>query len=268
MTGLPMKRARLPLGWLLLVSSSLILLLVLPTLVVIAGALAPARALALLTPAALAALRLSLVTTGATLGLTVLFGTPLAYLLARYDFPAKHLVETLVELPIVLPPTVAGLSLLLTFGRRGLLGQHLELLGINIAFSSVAVVLAQLFVASPLYVRALRSGFARSETTLEAAALTLGAGRWRSFWQVSLPLAKPQLAEGVTLTWARALGEFGATLVFAGSLPGRTQTMPLAIYAALETDLDAAFILSAILSLVAFALLGLFRRAVSYDQRS
>jgi molybdate transport system permease protein len=180
--------------------------------------------------------------------------------LARYQFMGKRLLETLLDLPIVLPPTVAGVALLLTFGRRGFIGSYLNDLGITIAFTTTAVVLAQLFVASPLYIRSMRAAFANISERLEGAALTLGASRTQTFWRVTLPLTLPYFLEGVVLSWARALGEFGATIVFAGSLQGRTQTMPLAIYAALEQDLNTALVISAILTVVAFGLLFAFRQ--------
>lgn len=233
-----------------------------PVLVLVVRALSPAFVTALLSPTVLEALRLTLLTTSLTLVLTLLTGTPIAYLLARYDFRGRQVIDTLVDLPIILPPTVAGVALLLTFGRRGFIGAYLSDLGLALAFTTSAVVLAQLFVASPLYIRAAKAGFAAVPPTVEAAALTLGASRWRTFLRVTLPLALPHLIEGAVLAWARAVGEFGATLVFAGSLKGVTQTMPLAIYTALESDLNAALALSAILTLVAFSLLTAFRQFV------
>ena len=260
-----MTRARLPFVPVIALALALIILLIVPVGVIIVNALRPDTLASLLSETTLAALHLSLVTTSITLALTLLFGTPLAYLLARYSFWGKRVLDTLIDLPIVLPPTVAGLGLLLTFGRQGVLGSYLDAAGIRVAYTPLAVILAQMFVASPLYVRTLRTGFVKGVVGLESAALTLGAGRWRTFWRVTLPLATPQLLEGMVLTWARALGEFGATLLFAGSLSGRTQTMPLAIYAAFEFDLNAALGLSAILTLVAFALLSIFRLLTRFD---
>ena len=236
-------------------SFALIVLLVLPVGVLLIRALAPGTLTTLLQPAAAEALRLSLLTTGTSMALTVLLGTPVAYLLARYTFRGRRFLDVLVDLPVVLPPVVAGVGLLLVFGRRGILGEPLSSLGVNLAFTTTAVVLAQLFVASPFYIRALKVGFAGVPRELEAAALIDGADRWGAFWRVTWPLALPAFGEGLVLAWARALGEFGATVVFAGSLQGRTRTLPLAIYAALERDLDAALALSGLLS--AFAL-GLF----------
>ena len=234
-------------------------LLILPTLALLVRALNPELMGALLEPAALQALRLSLVTTSISLALTLLLGTPTAYLLARYRFPGHRLLDTLLDLPLVLPPVVAGVGLLLVFGRRGLLGGVLAELDVSIAFSASAVVLAQLFSASPLFIRAMKAGFTSVPKRLEAVSLTLGMSRYETFVRVTLPLVVPYLIEGVVLAWARALGEFGATVVFAGSFAGRTRTMPLAIYAALESDLDAALALSAVLTVSAFLLLFLFR---------
>jgi len=204
-------------------------------------------------------------TTALSLLIILVTGTPAAYLLARYRFPGHRLLDSLLDLPLVLPPTVAGVVLLLTFGRRGVIGAPLSEAGINIAFTTTAVVLAQVFVAAPLFIRAMKAGFSSVPERVEAAALTLGADRWRTFWRVTLPLTLPSVIEGSVLAWARALGEFGATIVFAGSFIGRTQTMPLAIYAALESDLNTAIAISAILTLTAFTLLFVFRYFVNRD---
>jgi molybdate transport system permease protein len=194
------------------------------------------------------ALTLSLLTTTVALGLTILLGTPLAYLLARRRFWGKKLVETLVDLPIVLPPAVAGLALLMAFGRRGLVGAQLDAWGLGLSFSTAAVILAQLFVASPFYVRAARAGFTRVTRDVEEAAADLGAPPATVFRRVTLPLIRPSLAAGAVLAWARALGEFGATIMFAGNFAGRTQTMPLAIYGRYEAgDLSTALLLSVVL---------------------
>lgn len=241
-------------------------LLVLPTATLLLRAFGADLGATLLTPAALTALRLSLVTTAISVLLTIVLGTPVAYGLARYRFPGRYLLDVLVDLPLVLPPVVAGVGLLLVFGRRGLLGGPLADMGATIAFSTVAVVLAQLFVSSPLYIRAMKAGFASVPERLEAVSLTLGMNRWETFWRITWPLTRPYLIEGTVLAWARALGEFGATIVFAGSLAGRTRTLPLAIYAALESDLDAALALSALLTVAAFALLFAFRLLVRTPQ--
>ncbi|MBV9174476.1 MAG: molybdate ABC transporter permease subunit, partial [Chloroflexi bacterium] len=198
-------------------------------------------------PIVLDALRLSLISTGVVLVVAVGLGSPLALLLARQKFPGIGLLDSLVDLPIVLPPAVAGLALLLTFGRRGLLGTPLDAFGIQLPFTTVAVVLASLFVAAPFYVRAARSGFLAVPRELEEAARVEGATEWQVFRFVTAPVAAPALFGGAVLCWSRALGEFGATIMFAGQFPGRTQTMPLAIYAALESDTDAALSLSILL---------------------
>ena len=204
-------------------------------------------------------LRLSLITTLCSLGLMVVLGTPLAYALGRYRFPGKRVVETLVEIPLVMPPAVAGVALLLAFGRRGLLGPFAEGAGLELAFSTAAVVLAQSFVASPFYVKAAKSAFQSIPVELEETAATEGAGRWARFAHVVLPLALPGIVGGAVMAWARALGEFGATILFAGNFQGRTQTMPLAIYTTLESDLNAAIVLSAILVVASFTLLLTFK---------
>lgn len=191
------------------------------------------------------AMVLSLVTSGLTLLLVIAVGTPLAYVLARRRFVGAGFVDTLVDLPMVLPPAVAGLALLMAFGRRGVFGDALGELGISLPFTTAAVVVAQLFVALPFYVRAGKSGFARVDQDLERAAAGLGATPARVFWTVTLPLARPGLLAGATLAWARALGEFGATIMFAGNYAGRTQTMPLAVYGRLEAgDLPTALLLA------------------------
>jgi molybdate transport system permease protein len=180
-------------------------------------------------PIVLDALRLSLVTSSIVLGLTLLLGSPLALLLARRRSAAITILDTLVDLPIVLPPAVAGLALLLTFGRRGVFGGALQVFGVELPFTAAAVVLAGAFVAAPFYVRAARSGFLAVPREIEDAARVEGASNWQLFRLVTVPLAGPSLVGGAVLCWARALGEFGATIMFAGSFQGRTQTMPLAI---------------------------------------
>lgn len=198
---------------------------------------------------------LSLVTTTLSTGFTLLLGIPLAYVLARWRFRGRDLVNTLVTLPIVLPPAVGGLALLLTFGRRGLLGPSLTLLGINIAFTPTAVVMAQTFVAAPFFIRAAIVGFRGIAREVEDAARVDGAGGLTLFRLVTLPLAGRALAAGLILAWARALGEFGATIMFAGSLSGRTQTMPLLVYSVFERNIDAAIWTGVLLLGVALAAL-------------
>jgi molybdate transport system permease protein len=201
------------------------------------------------------ALRLSLITSLSSLLLAILFGTPVAYLLARYRFRGARVVETLIDLPMVLPPTVAGVALLMALGRRGLLGPWLAVAGVQIGFSTTAVILAQSFVCLPFYIRAAQAGFRSVDPELERVAHTLGVSALRTFWRVTVPLALPALLSGGVMAWARALGEFGATIMFAGNLRGRTQTMPLAIYLAMESDLPAALALSTLLIVVSFSVL-------------
>jgi molybdate transport system permease protein len=207
-------------------------------------------------PGILDALRLSLVAATAATLLCVLLGVPLAWLLARVDFPGRRLVRALVTVPLVLPPVVGGVALLLVFGRRGILGGWLDsTLGVTLPFTTAGVVLAEAFVAMPFLVIAVEGALRGADARYEEAAATLGAGRWTTFTRVTIPLVAPGVAAGAVLCWARALGEFGATITFAGNFPGRTQTMPLAVYLALETDLEAAIVLSVILLAVSVAIL-------------
>lgn len=209
---------------------------------------------------ALAALRLSLFTSTLTTILAIALGTPLAYTLARWKMPFKSGIELLIDLPIVLPPSVAGLALLIAFGRRGIFGSALEALGISLPFTTAAVVLAQLFVAAPLYIRSARIGFSEIDIQLEEAANVEGANQWQMFKAVMLPLAGRVLISGAILTWTRALGEFGATILFAGNLEGVTQTMPMAIYLGFERNIGVALSLSVMLILVSTLLLLLTRK--------
>ncbi|WP_442788768.1 ABC transporter permease [Dactylosporangium sp. NBC_01737] len=207
-------------------------------------------------PAVLTALWLSLQCATLATVLCVVFGVPLAWLLARIEFPGRRLVRALVTVPLVLPPVVGGVALLLVFGRRGLLGEWLDAtFGITLPFTTTGVVLAEAFVAMPFLIIAVEGALRGADSRYEEAAATLGAGRWVTFTHVTLPLVAPGVAAGAVLCWARALGEFGATITFAGNYPGRTQTMPLAVYLALETDLDAAIVLSLILLTVSVAIL-------------
>ncbi|MCL4823055.1 MAG: molybdate ABC transporter permease subunit [Anaerolineales bacterium] len=175
--------------------------------------------------------------------------------LARRDFRFHHIVDTIVDLPTVLPPSVAGMALLMAFGRRGLLAPILALLGINIPFTLAAVVMAQTFVAAPFYVKAAAIGFSSIDTELKQAAALDGASRWQTFRYVTLPLSWTALVSGGVMTWARALGEFGATILFAGNFQGRTQTMPLAIYVGFEKDINVAIALYIIQVCFSFAIL-------------
>jgi len=210
-------------------------------------------------PITVPALVLSLVTTALSLGVLVAFGTPLAWWLGRSEARVARLVETVVQLPIVVPPAVAGLALLLAFGRRGLIGPLLEDVGIDIAFSTTAVVLAQVFVAAPFYIQAATAAFAGVDENLLVVARTLGARPATVLFRVALPLARRGLIAGAALAWARALGEFGATLMFAGNLSGRTQTLPLAVYTALESDVRAAQALAVILVVIALGIIIVLR---------
>ena len=217
-------------------------------------------------PVVLQALTLSLATGTAASILTIVLGTPLALLLARRQFRGRNLVDTLVDLPMVLPPAVAGIALLLVFGRRGLLGPGLEAAGVSVVFTPLAVILAQLFVASPYYVKSAAAGFAEIDRELEQAAALDGATQLSIFRYVTAALAWPALVGGAVMTWARAIGEFGATIIFAGNFPGRTQTMPLAIYLGFERDLDQAVALAFVLMVVSFGVLVLVKWLLSQRQ--
>lgn len=195
-------------------------------------------------------------------------GTPAAYLLANRSFRGRSAVVSLLELPLVLPPAVAGLGLLAAFGRSGLLGRELDLIGLQIPFTQLAVVLAVCFVASPFYLRSALTAFEVVDPALLGAARTLGAGPFRVFARVALPLALPALGAGSTLAFARGLGEFGATIMFAGSLPGRTQTAPLAIYDALDEEFDVALALGGLLVVVSLALLLAVKAVPSWTRSS
>jgi len=210
----------------------------------------------LATPRVLLALRLSLICSLGAVAVSVLLGVPLAFLLARVAFPGRNVVRALTTLPMVLPPVVGGVALLLAFGRRGLVGQWLDrAFGITLPFTTAGAILAEAFVAMPFLVITVEAGLRAMDRRFEDAAATLGAGRWLTFRRVTLPLIAPSLGAGIALCWARALGEFGATITFAGNLPGVTQTMPLAVYIALETDLEAAIALSLVLLAISLALL-------------
>ena len=206
------------------------------------------------------ALSLSLLTTSCSLGLVVGLGSLLAWRIARHPGRASRWMEAITQLPAVIPPAVAGLGLLLAFGRRGLVGSFLAAHGIALAFTTPAVVMAEAFVSAPFFVQAAIAAFRRVDEDLLVVARTLGASPFRAFLRVGLPLAAPGLLAGAAMSWARSVGEFGATLLFAGNLTGRTQTLPLAVYAALESDLRAAQVLSLVMVALAFALLFVLRR--------
>jgi len=251
-------RGRL-IAWLVLASLPMLVFLLLP-LIALLLRIPLAQLLAnLANPEVSQAISLSMITTALTLLLTLLLGTPLAYLLARRRFRGHTALDTLIDLPMVLPPSVAGIALLVAFGRRGLLGQYLSVAGIELAFTTNAVVLAQLFVAAPFYIKAAAAGFAAIDRELEQAAALDGASTFQVFRYVTGPLAWTALFGGAVMTWARALGEFGATIIFAGNFVGRTQTMPLAIYQGFEQDLNVALTLSVILLAVSFAILFLVK---------
>ncbi len=210
---------------------------------------------AMASPVAIDALLLSIKTTSVSMAIILTVGTPAAYVLARADFPGKKIVETLVDIPAVLPPSAAGIALLLTFGRFGLVGQHLEVFGVTVTFTTAAVVIAEVFVAGHFYVRQAAVGFSGVRRDVEEAALVDGASRFSAFTKVTVPLAFPALVAGAMMAWARALGEFGATIVFAGSFRGVTQTVPLAIFAEFQGNIDAAVALSVLVLGFAFVVI-------------
>lgn len=244
----------------------LVFLLAAPLVALVLRALDSAALAAALTPRSLQALRLSVVSSVTALGIIVVLGTPLAFALAWWNFRGKRAIETLVDLPLVLPPSVAGLALLLAFGRQGLFGRELTALGLSLPFTTFAVILAQAFVSAPLYIRSARTGFAGLDVQVEEAALVEGASTWQLFSLVTLPLSRRAIASGAILAFARAIGEFGATILFAGNLPGVTQTMPLAIYLGFETSLSMAIALSVVLVVVSVLLLWGLRRLEGSDR--
>jgi molybdate transport system permease protein len=240
-----------------LASSVLCVFLVFPFLAVLLS-LSPGSFLHHIgSPTAVKALVLTLSTTLIATAISIAAGVPLAYLLARHRFRGRELLDTLIDLPITVPPVVGGVALLLAFGRRGLIGRSFEAMGVSIPFSTAAVIMAQVFIASPFFVKAARAGFESVPLRFESAARTLGASPWHVFWTVTLPLARPSLLAGAVVCWARSLSEFGATMMFAGNFPGRTQTLALAVMSAMESDLDTALAISSLslgLGLVALVL--------------
>ena len=202
------------------------------------------------------ALWLSLFTTCITLTIVVLVGTPFAYFHSRYSYPGKMIVDTLIDLPLVLPPAVAGVALLVLWGRVGILGMYLNMYGITIAFTTLAVIMAQIFVASPFYLRQAKSLFEQLDPAYEQTARTLGASSLRTLVQVTIPMTATGLVSGAVMTFGRALGEFGATIMFAGNLPGVTQTMPLAVYVGMEgSNINAGLTISILLVIISFAIM-------------
>jgi molybdate transport system permease protein len=239
-----------------LAAGALLLFLLLPLAALLWRALGEPAGIRVITGRSiLSAIGVSLATTAVSVVLIALGGTPLAYFLARTEFRGRRLLNTMIELPIVLPPVVAGLALLLAFGRRGLLGGALTLFGLSLPFSSAAVILAQVFVAAPFYIRTAQVRFGALPRDLVEAAGIDGAGTIAFMRFVALPLSAQGLVAGLLLAWARALGEFGATILFAGNLPGRTQTMPLLIFSAFERDLNEAVWTGLLLIVLALAAL-------------
>ena len=224
---------------------------------------------AMVSPVARDALLLSMRTTAISMFIIVLVGTPAAYVLARMDFRGKRLVDALVDIPAVLPPSAAGIALLLTFGRFGLVGRYFDAFGVTISFTTAAVVIAEIFVSAHFYVRQASIGFAGVRRDVEESAMVDGAGRFSVFTRVTVPLAFPALVAGAVTAWARALGEFGATIIFAGSFRGITQTIPLAIFAEFQGDIDAAVALSVLVLgfdfVVILAVRYLTRKATEYE---
>lgn len=237
----------------------ILLLLILPLVALLWRSLPGWMAGTWQTPAVVAALRLSVLTSSLTTIVAMLIGLPLAYVLARFQFLGDKLLDVIIDLPMVLPPAVAGIALLMAFGRSGLVGGWLSQVGVELPFTTAAVIMAQTFVSAPFFIRAAKAGFAEVDPRLEQIAATLGASPLATFRQITLPLARTALLSGAIMTWSRALGEFGATILFAGNFTGRTQTMPLAIYSALQTDLNVALTLAVILLGTSFLLLVLLR---------
>jgi molybdate transport system permease protein len=211
---------------------------------------------ALTAPETVEALKLSLVASLSATVIALILGVPLAWIFARVDFRGRNLLRALTTLPMVLPPVVGGIALLLAFGRRGLVGSWLDgTFGITLPFTTAGVVMAETFVAMPFLIITVEAGFRSMDRRYEEAARTLGAKRWTVFTRVTLPLIGPSLFAGAVLCWARALGEFGATITFAGNFPGVTQTMPLAVYLLLETNQEASYILSLVLLVISLGVL-------------
>jgi molybdate transport system permease protein len=247
--------------WLFVLPSLLLLaLLALPVLALLWRAGTDGMLSLVAEPSALSALRLSLLTSTLSVVIAIITGTPLAFVLARRRFTGKAFLELMIDLPVVLPPSVAGIALLIAFGRQGVFGAWLSSLGITIPFTTTAVVLAQTFVSAPLFVRAARIGFAEIEHQIVEAAYVEGSNEWQLFRYLMFPLAGRAVLGGAILAWTRAIGEFGATILFAGNLEGVTQTMPLAIYLGLERSLGIALALSTVLVFASFLLLLVTRR--------
>jgi molybdate transport system permease protein len=251
--------------WVVVIAAVGAVFVLLPLVAVISRVNWPQFVPLITSASSIAALLLSLKTAAISTALCILFGVPVALVLARTSFPGQRIVRSLVLLPLVLPPVVGGIALLYTFGRTGLLGSALTFFGIQIAFSTTAVVLAQTFVSIPFLILSLEGALRTAGTRYEVVASTLGARPSTVLWRVTLPLMLPALISGTILSFARALGEFGATLTFAGSLQGVTQTLPLDIYLQLQTDPDAAVALSLVLVAVAILVVGLAHRSANPD---
>lgn len=210
-------------------------------------------------PVVMDALRLSLMTSALTTSIVVLMGTPVAYVNARFHYFGKEIADSLIDLPVIMPPAVAGIALLMAFGRMGIVGHYLDAFGLGITFTTLAVVIAQVFVSSPFYIRQARTSFEDVDLAFENAARTLGASRVYTFFHVVLPIALNGLISGAIMAFARSLGEFGATIMFAGNFQGRTQTMPLAIYTAMQGDMGVALCLALILVAISFMIIALVK---------
>lgn len=255
--------------WFFVLPSLLLLaLLALPILALLWRAGADGMFMFITQPSAVAALRLSLWTSTISVLIAIMTGTPLAFVLARRKFVGKTFLELVIDLPIVLPPSVAGIALLIAFGRQGMFGTWLNALGISLPFTTTAVILAQTFVSAPLFVRAARIGFAEIDHQIVEAAYVEGSNEWQLFRFLMFPLAGRAVLSGAILAWTRAIGEFGATILFAGNLEGVTQTMPLAIYLGLERSLSIALALSTVLVFVSFLLLLVTRRLENHKDGS
>ena len=222
----------------------------------------------LTSPIVYKALYLSLYTSAISMFVIVIVGTPIGYILAHNRNGIFRLIDALIELPIVLPPVVAGMALLMAFGSNGVLGQFFSNIGINLPFTPVAVIFAQIFVSAPFYIRAARLGFQSVPSTYEDIAQTLGSTPMETFWRISLPLTWPTLFGGFALSWARALSEFGATIMFAGSIAGKTQTLPLATLRAMETDISFAIAISVLALFISVVVLVFLNLIVKVSDRN
>jgi len=240
-------------------SIPLTLFLILPFLALVLT-VHPKQWLASITqPMAVSAFELTLETSSIATFICIVFGTPIALLLGNHKFRGRDILAIIVNFPMAIPPVVSGVCLLLAFGRMGLLGSHLHAVGIDLSFSTAAVVMAQVMMAAPFFIKTAMTGIETVDPSLEEAAKVCGASQWRIFWSVTLPLARPALVTGTLLAWGRALSEFGATMMFAGNFQGKTQTLPLAVMSAFDTDLDGAVAISTIALILSALVLGATR---------